>query len=212
MTEQQQVEARLDGAVVHVIDDDPAVRDSVEFLLKSLRVESRTYPTAEDFLAGLDGTSRGCILLDVRMPGMSGIQLQRLLADRHIRMPVIVLTGHADVPMAVTAMKNGAFDFLEKPCSEQILLDRIQEALASERSRALDEAIERETRERQQTLTPRESQVFELVVAGFLNKQIAGMLEVSIKTVEVHRARVMDKMKAQTLPDLVRMAMILGID
>ena len=198
--------------VVFVVDDDAAVRESMSFLLGSHAIEHRTLDSADSFLECADADSRGCILLDVRMPGMSGMQLQKALAGHGITMPVIILTGHSDVPMAVTAMKNGAFDLLEKPCNDQILLERIQAALAFDRSRVTDITLEREAQERCDSLTPREREVFELVVAGFLNKQIASMLGVSIKTIEVHRSRVMEKMQAASLPDLVRMATVLGID
>ena len=199
-------------SVVYVVDDDAAVRESMTFLLGSHGIKQQALESAEKFLETATSDSRGCILLDVRMPGMSGLQLHRSLGDHGITMPVIILTGHSDVPMAVTAMKNGAFDLLEKPCDHEILLERIKAALTFDRSRVVDATFEQTAKQHCDTLTPREREVFELVVAGYLNKQIASMLGVSIKTIEVHRSRVMEKMKAASLPDLVRMATALGLD
>lgn len=200
------------GPSVFVVDDDKAVRDSLQWLLESAGLEVRTFPDAQAFLddlAALEGEPRGCLLADLRLPGMSGLDLQDRLNERGIKIPVIVITGHGDVSMAVRAMKAGAVHFIEKPFNEQVLLERVREALArdAEGRRAAGDAAQLE--QRHASLTPRERQVMELVVTGRLNKQIAADLELSPKTVEVHRAHVMEKMEAGSLADLVRMAVTL---
>lgn len=201
------------GQTVYVVDDDPAIRDSAQFLLESAGLPSRGFGSAEEFLEATDQEElRGCLILDVRMGGMSGLDLQRELNDRGISLPVIIVTGHSDVPMAVQAMRLGAFDLVEKPYSDQLLLERIREALDR------DASVQRESEELSTvkknlaTLSPREREVMELVVAGYLNKQIAAKLELSIKTIEVHRSRVMQKMEARSLAALVRMAMAAGME
>jgi two-component system, LuxR family, response regulator FixJ len=194
----------------HVIDDDEAVRESIEFLLRSAGLEVKTYDSAAAFLEVAPTVGSGCIITDVRMPGLSGIDLLRRLADMQIRLPVIVITGHGDVPLAVEAMKSGAVDFLEKPFDDEVLLASVRSALdRSEASAAL--ATERaELHARIATLTPRERDVLDGLVAGHPNKIIAFDLAISPRTVEIYRANVMTKMKAGSLSELVRMVLIAG--
>ncbi len=195
---------------IFVVDDDDAMRESLEFLLESVGLKARAFAAAEDFLDVFQAGTRGCLLLDVRMPGMGGLELQEALRAKGIDIPVIIMTGYADVPMAVRAMQAGALDFIEKPLNEQRLLERVRKAIEHEKelNRARDQ-IE-PIRERIASLTPREHDVLKLVVAGCLNKQIARQLDLSMKTVEQHRARVMIKMEADSLAELVRMAITAG--
>lgn len=199
-----------DAVTVYVVDDDEAMRDSLVFLFKSVGRQVRPFDSAEAFLEVADENMRGCAVLDVRMPGMSGLELQQQLAQRRVPLPVILLTGHADVPMAVRAMRIGAFDFIEKPCNDQLLLDRVSQAITHDREHRSQHAVDRDIADRLEELSPREREVMDLVVAGKLNKQIAADLGISIKTVEVHRARVMEKMQAGGLAELVRMAIAAG--
>ena len=201
----------MSDEIIFVVDDDAAVRDSLECLIGSVGRRVETFASADAFLRHFDPSMKGVILLDVRMPGMSGMQLHQHLGQAGITLPVIILTAHADVPMAVRAMRAGVFDFIEKPCNEQVLLERIGKALETAAEHAAESEVVREARERLDALSPREREVMELVVAGHLNKQIAMMLGVSERTVEVHRSRVMSKMRAESLPDLVRSATLLGI-
>ncbi len=192
---------------VHVVDDDDAVRSSLRLLLKSVGLPTVAHSSAQEFLAAWDGDQPGCLVLDVRMPGMSGIELQAELNQRGAIIPVIFISGHGDIPMAVEAIQHGAFDFLQKPFRDQDLIDRVQRALASdaEHRQLLQQ---RETlRQRFESLTPREQEVLELVTQGKANKVMAGDLGVSQRTVEIHRARVMEKMGAQSLAQLVRMVL-----
>ena len=194
-------------ATVHVVDDDDAVRSSLRLLLKSVGLPTIAHASAHEFLAAWDGDQPGCLVLDVRMPGMSGIELQAELNQRGAIIPVIFISGHGDIPMAVEAIQHGAFDFLQKPFRDQDLIDRVQRALASdaEHRQLLQQ---RETlRQRLESLTPREQEVLELVTQGKANKVMAGDLGVSQRTVEIHRARVMEKMGAQSLAQLVRMVL-----
>ncbi|MEE9392600.1 MAG: response regulator [Planctomycetota bacterium] len=199
-------------ALVYVVDDDQAVRDSVCFLLESASIPSQSFANAEDFLAGFDQGLHSCLVLDVRMDGMSGLELQKKLREMNLRLPIIVVTGHSDVPMAVTAMRDGAFDLLEKPYTDEVLLERIREALHEDADIRRVEGGLDEVKAKLQDLSPREREVMEFVVAGYLNKQIASKLGLSVKTIEVHRSRVMQKMKARSLAALVRMAMTAGIE
>jgi two-component system, LuxR family, response regulator FixJ len=192
---------------VFVVDDDPAMRDSLRWLLESVGLQVQTYATAAEFLAGRDPAAPGCLVLDVRMPGMSGLDLQEELRRRRTDLPTIVVTGHAEVPMAVRAVKAGAIDFIEKPFSDQLLLDRVRQALEMDRLEREARARREEARRRVGHLTPREREVLDLVVAGRANKEIASVLGLSPKTVEVHRARVMEKMEVDSLADLIRVAM-----
>ena len=193
---------------VFIVDDDPALRDSLLWLIGSIGLRGETFASAEEYLEQFSPDRHGCLLLDVRMPGLSGLELNERLSKERGAPPVIILTGHGDVPMAVRALKAGAFDFIEKPFSDQILLERIHKALLlDERRRAeLEQVLSVE--ERLATLTAREREVFEVVVEGKPNKVIASDLGLSQKTVEVHRAHVMDKMRAESLAALVRMAVI----
>ena len=196
---------------VFVVDDDEAVRNSLRFLLKSLGMPAVTLGSAEEFLAGYDTEQPGCIVLDVRMPGLSGPELQDELNRRGAIIPVIFITGHGDVPMAVEAMRHGAVDFLQKPFSDKDLVDRIQRALSADRRNRETLGAKDQIRARIATLTPRERQVLELVTLGKSNKVIAGDLGVSQRTVEIHRAHVTEKMGATSLAHLVRMTIIAGI-
>jgi FixJ family two-component response regulator len=190
--------------LVHVVDDDEAMRDSLQWLLEGNGHRVRTHPDAGSFLACVDPSSDGCVLLDVRMPGMSGLELFEELRRRELPLPVIFVTGHGDIPMAVRMLRKGAVDFLEKPFSDAQLLGCIEEALA--RSRILRERRGRrsEIERRFETLSQREREVLALIVAGRLNKQVADELGISIKTVEVYRARVMEKMGCDSLAELVQ--------
>jgi two-component system response regulator FixJ len=197
---------------VFVVDDDPAMRDSLRWLLQSVGLPVQTYAAAEDFLEHYDATWPGCLVLDVRMPGMSGLKLQDVLAARHIQLPVIVVTGYAEVPTAVRALKTGAIDFIEKPFSDELLLDRIRQAIEADRQTREAEARRAAALERFTSLTPREREVMELVTAGKANKVIAAELNLSPKTVEVHRANVMKKMEVDSVADLVRASLLLQAD
>lgn len=192
---------------VFIVDDDEAVRNSLKLLMRSVGLPAVAYASAPDFLAAYDRQQPGCVVLDVRMPGMSGLELQQVLNLRGATVPVIFVTGHGDIPMAVEAMQHGAFDFLQKPFRDQDLLDRIQRAL--ERDRATRQQLKEMShlRERLASLTPREREVLKLVTAGKPNKVIAADLGVSQRTVEIHRARVMEKMGATSLAQLVRMVL-----
>jgi two-component system, LuxR family, response regulator FixJ len=198
-------------AIVHVIDDDEAVRQSIEFLLRTFGVKARTYDSASAFLDALPNIESGCIITDVRMPGVSGIDLLRRLGEMGIRMPVIVVTGHGDVPLAVEAMKNGAIDFLEKPFADDLLLGSVRSALNRSQENAERDAERAEVEARLATLTNREREVLEGLVAGKPNKIIAFDLAISPRTVEIYRANVMTKMEAGSLSELVRMALVMGV-
>jgi FixJ family two-component response regulator len=189
--------------VVFVVDDDDAVRGSLRMLLHSVGLKSVLYPSAAAFLAGVSNHHRGCALLDIRMPGMSGLELFEQLNARGIRLPVIFITGHGDVPMAVRAIKKGAFDFLQKPFNDQDLLDRVQVALREDTTRRSSDAERQALRLRRDRLTPREREIMERVVAGQANKVIAIDLGLSERTVELHRAHVMEKMEVRSLAELV---------
>jgi len=193
--------------VVFVVDDDEAVRNSLRLLLKSVGLGAIALGSAQEFLDTYDANQPGCLVLDVRMPGMSGLELQQQLNMRGAVIPVIFITGHGDIPMAVEAMQHGAFDFLQKPFRDQDLIDRIQRALAKDRSNRAELKERALIRERRESLTPREREVLELVASGKPNKVMAADLGVSQRTVEIHRARVMEKMGASSLAQLVRMVM-----
>jgi two-component system response regulator FixJ len=198
-------------AIVHVIDDDEAVRQSLEFLLRASGVTARTYDSASAFLNALPTIEFGCIITDVRMPGISGIDLLRRLGEMRIKMPVIVITGHGDVPLAVEAMKIGAVDFLEKPFEDELLLGSVRSALDRSQQDAARDAKQAEVEARLSTLTNREREVLEGLVAGKANKIIAFNLAISPRTVEIYRANVMMKMCAASLSELVRMALVSGV-
>lgn len=197
--------------IVYVVDDDEAVRDSLLWLLEGNGFTVRPFPCAEDFLAAMGtGAARqaaSCLILDVRMPGMSGLELHEELLRRGADIPLIFITGHGDVPMAVSSMKKGAVDFLEKPFNDVQLCTLVRDCLARAGERERTQAAGRNAAERVEKLTTRERQVLELIVAGRLNKQIADDLGISIKTVEAHRANIMDKLGARTMADLMKTAL-----
>ena len=193
--------------VIHVVDDDDATRDSLRFLLESADFSVRDYASALDLLARLNGLEPGCIITDVRMPAMTGLELVQCLKARRVAHPIIVLTGHADVALAVTAMKAGVVEFLEKPFQDEALLAAVRAVLAAGEGRADRDAEKTELRSRLAQLTQRERDVFDAIVAGDSNKAAAQRLGISPRTVEIYRANVMAKMKANSLSELVRMAM-----
>ncbi len=193
---------------VFVVDDDQAMRNSLRWLIESVGMKVRTFGSADEFLNDYYPGRAGCLLLDVRMPGMSGLELQEHLRRREIRLPVIIITGHGDVGMAVKAMKSGAVDFIEKPFNDESLLGSIRSALDhDQRQRAL-QSQRSAIAARLAELTPREHEVMDMVTEGRSNREIAVALGVTAKTVEAHRARVMDKMRATSLAELVRMALV----
>jgi FixJ family two-component response regulator len=190
--------------VIYVVDDDEAVRDALGMLLRSVGLEAVLYPSALDFLEGYDPDRHSCLVADIRMPGLSGLDLQQRLNEQRAGIPIIFITGHGDVPMAVDAMKSGATDFIQKPFRDQELLDRIHKALQQDRESRVARARERAVRERLALLTPRETEVMQRVVKGQANKVIALDLGVSQRTVELHRARVMRKLKMRSVAELVQ--------
>ena len=200
-----------DECLVHIIDDDDAMRESLAFLLKTTKIPSVAYPNAGAFLSRLDSVKGGCVITDVRMPGMSGIDLLKRLRELGNDIPVIVITGHGDVPLAVDAMKQGASDFLEKPFEDDLLLRAVRGALRDQASQHEQQSQRIAIEARLASLSPRERQVLEGLVAGHPNKTIAFDLGISSRTVEIYRANVMTKMDADSLSVLVRMALIAGV-
>lgn len=200
--EAQNMEAQQ---TVFVVDDDDAVRDALELLMESVGLAVETFGSAQELLDTIDHSRRGCLILDIRMPGMSGLELQDRLVSDGFDLPVIFISGHGDVPMAVRSMRRGAMDFLLKPFNDQDLLDRIHQALKLDRGRKIELEHQQAIADRIATLTPREREVMDLVTEGYTNKVIANRLELSQRTVELHRAKVMEKMGAPSLAHLVRM-------
>ena len=195
---------------VFVVDDDTAVRQGLRFMLRAAGYSVEAFPSARSFLEDYDPRRGGCLLLDVQMPQMTGLELQQRINVRGWRIPVIFITGHGTVPLAISAMKAGAFDFIEKPLREDTLLESIERALHWN-DRAYEERLERATLEvRAASLTPREREVFELVARGEPNKVIARNLGISFRTVELHRAHIIEKLQARSLSDLIRMGIILN--
>ena len=197
--------------VVHIIDDDEALRESLSFLLRSAGIEVKTYSSATTFLASLPDTGLTCVITDVRMPGLSGVELLRRLRELKLEIPVIVITGHGDVPLAVEAMKMGAIDFLEKPFDDEVLLASVRSALKQQDGESKRRTERAEIEGKLASLSNRERDVLEGLVAGKANKQIAYDLGISPRTIEIYRANLMTKMKAGSLSELVRMALIVGV-
>jgi FixJ family two-component response regulator len=190
---------------VFIVDDDPAMRESLCFLVGSVGLEVAAFSAAQEFLDRYDPRHPGCLVLDIRMPGMSGLELQDRLLESGIRIPIVMVTGFGDVPMAVRAMKRGAIGFIEKPFTDQDLLDRVNEALVADREWRVARAKREDLEARVAKLTPRERQVMDFVLAGKPNKLIAGELGLSPKTIEVHRARMMEKMQVRSLAELLQL-------
>jgi len=202
----------MPDAIVYVVDDDETVRRSLARLVRSVGLKVDTFASAQAFLEHKGQDRPSCLVLDVRLPGLSGLDLQTAMGQSQRTMPIIFITGLGNVPMTVRAMKGGAQDFLEKPFEDQELLDAIQRALARSRAARAEDAERADIEGRLATLTPRERQVLELVVAGLLNKQIAGELGAAEKTIKVHRGRVMKKMQADSVAELVRMTQKARVD
>jgi RNA polymerase sigma factor (sigma-70 family) len=196
--------------VVFVVDDDQAIRNSLKWLIESVGLLVETYAGANELLRNYYPGRAGCLLLDVRMPGMGGLELQEYLNRHHITLPIIIITGHGDVPMSVRAMKAGAVDFIEKPFNDELLLESIRNALSLDQRQREIQGRRAEIAARLALLTPREHEVMRMVTDGRSNKEIAVELGVSAKTVEAHRARVMEKMQAHSLAELVRMVLVAG--
>lgn len=198
-------------ATVCIIDDDESLRLALDSLMRSVGLSTRCFASTREFLESRRPDTQGCLLLDIRLPGVSGLDFQAQMAALGIRLPVILMTGHGDIPMTVRGMKAGAVDFLTKPLRDQDLIDAVAVAVERDRIRRLRERETAEVEQRYASLTPRERQVMALVAEGLLNKQVAGELGLSEITVKIHRGAAMRKMHARTLPDLVRMAETLGV-
>ena len=197
-------------AIVHVVDDDASMREALQDLFLSIGLETRTYATARDFLATAVSDAPGCLVIDIRLPDMNGLDFQVQLTQTGVRLPVVMMTGYGDIPMSVRAMKHGAVDFLPKPFKDQDMLDAVLAAIERDRQRRAVDSDVSKMRERFGTLSAREQQVMLLVTAGKMNKQVAGDLGISEITVKIHRGAVMRKMGARTLADLVRMADVIN--
>ncbi len=196
---------------VFLVDDDKAYRQSLRFLLESAGLTVADFPSAPAFLKAYNAAQPGCLVLDVRMPTMSGLELQEYLVEHRVNLPIIFITGHGDVPMSVKAIKGGAVDFIEKPFDDVLLIDRINEAFAKDSENRNVQNKIFDFKSRLLKLTSREQEVMALIIAGRSNKQIATQLDVSHRTVEVHRARIMDKMKAESIAELITMAVTYGV-
>lgn len=200
-----------DNPTVYIVDDDAVVRDALKLLMESVGLQVAAFASAQEYLDQFDADQAGCLIVDVRMPGISGLDLQARLAAERIHPPVIIITGHGDVPMAVRAVQAGAVDFLEKPFNNQAMLDSVHHAIEMDAKRRGESSRLQEIEERYDSLTPREKEVLQLVIEGKRNKNIAFDLDISQSTVEVHRSRVMEKMQARTLSDLMRMTMAMDL-
>jgi len=194
---------------VFVVDDDAAVRDSLRWLMESVGLHVEAFASGETFLAAVTPKSTGCAVIDLRMPGLSGLEVHARLRESGVELPVVVVSGHADVSIAVRALKSGVVDFIEKPYSDQVLLDVVQSALRRDADRRADRERFEALLERYRQLTPRELDVLRLIVRGQPNKAIGSTLGISLKTVETHRARVMEKMEAGSVSELVRMTLVI---
>jgi two-component system response regulator TtrR len=197
------VEQKANQATVFVIDDDPAIRDSLRWLIEAAGFNVKIYPSAKEFLKKLNSNQRGCLVLDVRMPEIGGLELQKLLSEKNNPLPIIFISAHGNVPEAVSALHEGAIDFLIKPFDSQLLLKRIQSSIDLDRRKYEARQKQEEIATRLAQLTSRERQVMDLIVIGKANKVVAAELGISTKTVEIHRARVMEKLKARNLADLI---------
>ncbi|NIR29952.1 MAG: response regulator transcription factor [Gammaproteobacteria bacterium] len=195
---------------VFIVDDDDAVRDALQLLMESAGLRAEAYASGQAFLDAYRLDRAGCLVLDIRMPGLSGLELQEHLSAAGISLPVIMLTGHGDVPAAVRALKAGAVDFLEKPYDSDMLLERVQQAITRDAQERRVSSLQAETTQRLEQLTPREREVMELIVAGKANKVVAFELQISERTVELHRARIMKKMGVRSLPELMRLVLRSG--
>lgn len=201
----------MTNRIVYLVDDDEAIRHSASFMLRHAGYVVKTFPDGINFLDNVSDDQVGCILLDVRMPGMDGLAVQNALNHRGINMPVIILTGHGDVPVAVEAMKGGAIEFLEKPYEKQALISAIENAFSLLDNQSADDKRSREAKARLTELTPRERQVLECLVDGLTNKGIAQALSISPRTVEIHRAHMMEKLQADSLSNALRFAFLAGM-
>ena len=200
-----------EAAIVHIVDDDAPLAAALESLFRSVGLEARTYGSARAFLDAKQPDAPGCLVLDIRLPGLSGLDFQAQLEDLGIGLPVVLMSGHGDIPMSVRGMKAGAVDFLTKPFRDQDMLDAVGTGIERDRARRAAAAGEADLRTRYETLSPREKQVMALVITGKMNKQVAYDLDLSEITVKIHRGSAMRKMEARTLPDLVRMGEALKI-
>jgi two-component system response regulator DctR len=200
----------MTAGMVYLVDDDAAIRDALPWLLRSRGIACRVWASAEAFLADYSEQMSGCLILDLRMSGMTGSELHERLLERGCAMPVIFLTGHGDVPHAVKALKRGAFDFIEKPFNDNELVDRVQEALQYEQTRRWQDGMKAEVQKRLATLTEREREVMERILAGKLNKVIADELSIAMRTVEVHRAHIFEKMGVRSAVELAQRLALLG--
>jgi FixJ family two-component response regulator len=198
-------------AVIAIVDDDPSVRRGLQRLIRSMGWKAETFASAQEFLARPRTEASSCVVLDLQLPGLSGLDLQKRMAEVGLETPIVFLTGHGNIPASVQAMKAGAVEFLTKPFDDQQLLDAIQEAIKRDRRQRQEHAEMRELRDRYESLTAREQEVMQQVISGLLNKQIAGELQITEDTVKFHRGHIMRKMRADSLADLVRMAEKLGI-
>jgi len=204
-------ETAMEAAVVYVVDDDQRMLDSTVWLLESVGLKARPFTSGREFLDAGPNAAHACVLLDVRMPGLGGLAVQEEMRRRGIELPVIFVSGHADVPIVIRAFKAGAVDFIEKPYNEQLLLDSVQQALSSRERQQASRSGQGELAQRLAALTPRERDVFLPLVRGYTSREVAEQLNISVKTVDLYRARVMKRMQAGTLPDLVGMAIAAGL-